>query len=465
MPSYPLTAEAQRENATALAAALGLDLCEATKLLDLTVVITVNRADTVAAAFALDIAELLSRTVRTVSIDTIQAIPAAELVIGDARPRSEGRKIFLSVDDGNSTLSRVATQQKTCQPIHGLWRIIVACYACATMLDCALDRELPFGLKDPLVLSFDALGVDRRDLDKPVDIGHAYLAGAGAIGNGLLWAARHLDLRGRLEIVDDDHVDSGNLNRQVWFGTEDVGQKKVDRLVLNAQPFFPKLALIPRPQRLQDLSEKSAAPWLRRLLVAVDSRRARRQLQNELPGEVFDASTTDIREVVVHYHRQPTTQACLSCIYEPDEEELSREQHVADHLGVSVEAVRSERIGVAEAAVITKRFPALADVDLIGTAYDTLFKRLCGEGLLRTAGGRRVVAPFAFVSVLAGALLALELVRRLGSGNSDRTFNYWRVSAWHRPLSRRRVLRPSQPGCQFCSSETLQHVNSQLWQA
>lgn len=255
-------------------------------------------------------------------------------------------------------MSRTTTPPKGCQPIHGLLRTIATCYACAAILDCALDSELPFGLPDPLVLSFDALGVDPIDLSNPIDIGHAYLAGAGAIGNGLLWAARHLDLRGRLEIVDDDHVDSGNLNRQVWFGTEDIDLKKVDRLVLRAQPFFPKLALIPRPQRLQDLSEKSAAPWLRRLIVAVDSRRARRQLQNEFPGEVFDASTTDIREVVVHYHRQPTTHACLSCIYEPDGEERSREQHIADHLGASVEAVRSERIGVAEATMIAARFPS-----------------------------------------------------------------------------------------------------------
>src|SRR5690348_6651553 len=127
MPSYPLTAEAQRENAAALAAALGLDLGEAAKLLELTVVITVNPADTVASTLALDIAELLSRTARTVSIDTIQSIPAAELVIGDVRPRTEGRKLFLGVDDGNSTLSRVAIQPKACQPIHGLLRTIVAC--------------------------------------------------------------------------------------------------------------------------------------------------------------------------------------------------------------------------------------------------------------------------------------------------------------------------------------------------
>jgi hypothetical protein len=242
-----------------------------------------------------------------------------------------------------------------------------------------------------------------------------------------------------------------------------VGLKKVDRLVLKAQPFFPGLKLVPRPARIQDLPEKSGGPWLRRLLVAVDSRRARRQLQNEFPGEVFDASTTDIREIVVHHNRQPTSDACISCIYEPDEEELSREQHIADHLGVSVEVVRSERISAAAAVSIVERFPTLATMELVGIAYDTLFKKLCGEGLLNAVAGRGVTAPFAFVSALAGSLLALELVRRLGSGGSVRNFNYWRVSAWHAPLARRRIMRPPQPGCVFCSSPILRRVNAQLW--
>lgn len=463
MPAHPLTAEARRENAAALAAALGLGLDKAAEVLDVAVAIAANPADRVAQEFAADIAALLGRTVREVSIQDVPTAPATELVIGDAAARTQGRKLYLSVTREGATLSRTADAPHLCQPVHGLLRVIVACYASAAVLDRALDAHLPFGLPDPLVLSFDALGLDLADLNRPVDLGHAYLGGAGAIGNGLLWAARHLDVHGRLEIADDDRVDSGNLNRQVWFGTDDVDLKKVERLVLKAQPFFQGLKLVPRPVRIQDLPEKSPGPWLRRLIVAVDSRRARRQLQNEFPGEVFDASTTDMREVVVHYNRQPTTNACLSCIYEPDGEELSREQHIADHLGVSVEAVRCERISAAAAAAIVQRFPALANADLIGTAYDTLFKRLCGEGLLKTAAGRRVTAPFGFVSVLAGALLAVELVRRLGPGRSDRNFNYWRVSAWHAPLARRRMLRPQQPRCAFCDSPILRRVNARLW--
>lgn len=463
MPENQLTAEARRENAAALAAALGIGLEKAAEVMDVAVVITANPEDPSAQEFADEITELLGRTVRKVSTHDTPTAPAAELVIGDAVARTQARKLYLSVSHEGATLSRVACAPHLLQPVHGLLRVIVACYACAAVLDRALDAHLPFGLPETLVISFDALGIDMADLSQPLDLGHTYMAGAGAIGNGLLWAARHLDVYGQLEIADDDRVDSGNLNRQVWFGIDDINLKKVDRLALKAQPFFNNLRLVPRSVRIQDLPEKSSGPWLRRIIVAVDSRRARRQLQNEFPGEVFDASTTDIREVVIHHNCQPSTDACMSCIYESDAEELSREQHISEHLGVSVESVRSERISADVAAVIVKRFPTLEKVNLIGTAYDTLFKSLCGEGLLKNASGRKVTAPFGFVSVLAGALLAVELVRRLGPGRSNRNFNYWRVSAWHAPLARRRVLRPRQPGCLFCDSPILRQVNESLW--
>lgn len=218
---------------------------------------------------------------------------------------------------------------------------------------------------------------------------------------------------------------SGNLNRQIWFETDDIGRHKADRLVARAQPFFPHLVLDARRSRLQAVAEKSEAPWLKTLIVTVDSRRARRALQNECPGEVFDASTTDIREVVLHYHKQPTSAACLSCIYEPDAEETSREQHIAEHLGVSLAEVRSERISAASARIIAARFPRLSQEEIERTAYDTLFKRLCGEGALTTLEGQRLVGPFAFVSVLAGTLLAIEVVRRRALGSHVLTDNYW----------------------------------------
>jgi hypothetical protein len=151
----------------------------------------------------------------------------------------------------------------------------------------------------------------------------------------------------------------------------------------------------------------------------------------------------------------------MSCIYEPDKEETSRESHVAEHFGVSVDEVRSERISEEAAKVIASRFPTLETAALVGMAYDSLFKRLCAEAALKTTEGKRVLAPFAFVSVLAGALMLIEMFRQTPRHPADT--NYWRLSPWHPPLARRRVLRPRQQGCVFCSNEIMAAVNRELW--
>lgn len=463
MASDLLTPEARRENATTLAAALGLSVDSAVRVLELDVMVTVDPADRIACLIGNEVCGMLSRTVRCASRTSMGTEVACELVIGAAHARTLGIRVYLDVAESAAIASCTKASTRACASIPGIYALLTACYASAATLYHATGGILPFELPEPLVISFSELGIDSAALGQEVDLGHAYLAGAGAIGNGFLWAARYLNFRGRLEIVDDDCVTSGNLNRQMWFGPDDVTHPKAERLAARAQPLVPNLLLVPRRARLQDLPERSPAPWLRRLIVAVDSRRARRELQNEFPGEVFDASTTDIREVVLHHHLQPTGSACLSCIYEPDAEEYSREHHIAEHLGVSVDEVRSERISATAALRIAKQFPKIVPATIEGTAYDSLFKRLCSEGQLGTTADKRVVAPFAFVSVLAGTLLALELIRRLGGGASARAFNYWRVSPWHPSLGRRQVLRARQPGCTFCGDPIRRKVNELLW--
>lgn len=457
-----LTADARRENALTLAAALGISVDSASEALDVDIVVSADPIDLVATDIAEHVCHLLKRTVRRAST-TSDGNAHLELIIGSARPHTNGRHLTLHVDLTAVTVTSHQGPLKPCAAIPPLCRLLTACYAAAAVVYRATGGELPFTVSDPLIISFEELGIEVDALSEPIDLGHAYMAGAGAIGNGFLWAARQLDLRGRLEIVDDDHVTSGNLNRQVWFQPDDISKPKADRLAEKAQPFLPSLELVPRRCRLQDLPEKSDTAWLPRLIVAVDSRRARRELQNEFPGEVFDASTTDIREIVIHHHKQPTPYACLSCIYEPDEAESSREHHIAEHLGVSVEEVRSERISSESSVMIAERFAGLSATDITGVAYDSLFKTLCSTGRLSTVPDKRILAPFAFVSVLAGTLLAVELVRCLGRRPPSEESNYWRTSPWHSPFARRRILRAQQPHCGFCANRIKSAVNRQLW--
>ena len=463
MATTQLTPEARLENAATLAAILGLGTESAAETLDLAVTVTGDPKSPEAQNIAREVIELLSRTVRHASALAPDSGSAAELVIGPAPPRTSGVKVYLSVTADQVVISTNQQVPTFCEPIPPILALLAACYASAATLYNAIGGILPFKLPDPFIVRFGELGVNTLSLARPIDIGHAYLAGAGAIGNGFLWAARHLNFSGRLEIVDDDSVSSGNLNRQIWFERGDIGKAKVDQLKAKAQPSLPNLEIVPRRGRLQNLPERTDGPWLRTLIVAVDSRRARRELQNEFPGEVFDASTTDIREIVLHYHRQPTKHACLSCIYEPDDDEFTREQHIAEHLGVTVDEVRSERISCAAALAIVSRFRKVQASEIEGMAYDSFFKRLCAEGQLSVIADKRTIAPFAFVSVLAGTLLALEVARRMGDETAQRDFNYWRLSPWFPPLGRRRVMRPKQLGCAFCGQPIMVAVNAALW--
>lgn len=463
MPDHFLTPEARRENAAALATALGLSVSEAAEALDLSILITADPTDHTAKRIAEETSQLLRRTVQQVSQSTLEEDPATELVIGSATPSTTAKHLYLNVVPDHAYISRERHVSAACAATLPILVLLISCYASAATLCRALNRSLPFAPSDSFVFNFDQMGIDWFSVSAPIDLEDTYIAGAGAIGNGFLWAARHLNFRGLLNIADDDIVSSGNLNRQIWFQPDDIDSPKVDRLVKRAQIHFPQLKLIPNRCRLQDHPAKSNAAWLQRLIVAVDSRRARRELQNEFPGEVFDASTTDIREVVVHHNIQPNSMACLSCIYQSDEEEVTREKHIAEHLGVSVEEVRTDRISSSAAQRIAVKFSELRPADLIGVAYDTLFKALCAEGQLQTAEGKLVVAPFAFASVLAGILLALEVVRRLGAGSHSRDFNYWRLSPWHPVDGRRRITRQRQSGCAFCADPILKRVNAGLW--
>jgi hypothetical protein len=464
--SYPmLNPDAVRENALSLAAALGIELDHATQLLDARVLVTPDIGDRTAAFVAREVQALLGRTLQHVE-DVPSADIAVELVIGDARPRSTGATLWLSFDAGSAVIAREHRKSTRKVWLHPATLFVIACYAAGAVVRTVIGERLRLPTRDQLVLNTEALGISESVSKRSVDLGHTYLAGAGAIGTAYLWVLRWFPVRGTLDIVDFDWVKAGNLNRQFWYGVEDIGGRKAKRLASLAQSSFSQLALIPRVAQLQDLPEKRGDPrWLRRLIVAVDSRVARRTLQSELPGEVLDASTTDIREIIIHANRQPTHLACLGCIYPRDAHEDSRARSIALALGVTFEEVRTGIISPAAAQHIVARYPdrGLTEESLIGEAYDSLFKHLCAQAALHSADQQQVFAPFAFVSALAGALLAIETIRRVGGERAS--YNFWRISPWEPFDIRLRWEIPANPSCEVCADPVIRQIVANVWGA
>ena len=459
-----MNADARRENMRALAVAAGLSDEEAALRLDKAVLITFDPADVLASRLAGEVIPILSRTLEVSCDEGAGVSYAAELVMGRCTPRASCPRVFaLLLGDRCFISSRPGDAAGVPGPLpHPLMIQLAACYVAGAAIRRAVGDGIPNVSRRDFTVPFDAFIDKMVDLSAPVDLGEAYLAGAGAIGNGFLWAARHVRVEGRLHVVDDDVVSFGNLQRQIWFEEADVGKPKAERLCEKARPLLAGCLLEPSTTRLQEHKNRSDGPWLRRLIVAVDSRRARRHLQNELPGEVLDASTTGSKEVVLHYSRRPSDLACMGCVYHRNDIELTHEAAVAAHLGVDVGALRTERIDPATARRICESHPHLSAESITGLAFDTLYKQLCGSGLLRAAGGEQVVAPFAFISVLAGTLLLIELIRRQHMIEADFT-NDWRVDPWQGPVPEMRQRRPRRDTCECCGRREIQDANAALW--
>ncbi|MGN6820462.1 MAG: hypothetical protein ACTHJR_17515 [Sphingomonas sp.] len=318
------------------------------------------------------------------------------------------------------------------------------------MLARLLGEALPFTTDPVFEMRFAALGLPATEIEDSLDLGDAVLAGGGGVANGFLWGLESLNPIGKLAIVDPKRARSGNANRCLFFDADD---KEFKATLLAERVTLPGVEIEPFVGVLHDYVATRIDKRLPTLISTADSREVRRSFQKELPLRVFDASTTDVSEVVVHAHEQPTGHACLSCIYPHVEDEDHRARHVAGSLGLSLEEVQAGFITAEVAAKLATSFPTLGTGEaLINTAFDTLQKALCGEGLLKPApGAEQAAAPFSFVSNLAGLLLALEMYRYQTDRAGWSRTNYLVVSPWKAPHQMVRRLRARLATCEFCA--------------
>ena len=441
-----------QENARMLASLLGIEEADAAERLDKTVRITAAPG---LAAAGEEVRELLERTILVARSD--EGKPDLELVIGPAQPATPGPHLYASLDQRGVIVDAVPLRHSS-EHVHPLLTALAACHIAASALHRVIGSSSLPRLGLPLSVDFAELGIPDGGLTTWFDISGAVLVGGGAVGNGFLRALRHLRVRGTLAIVDPKVVGEGNPNRCLYFTGNQVGLPKAATLAQSAQPDFPELKLEPHTCTFGERVAKTGP--VDTAIVTVDSRRARRSLQKEIPRRVIDASTTDARAVIVHSHTQPTADACLACIYRHVPDEHARERSIAEGLGIDIETVREGFITAGASARIAKAHPSVEASAIVGKAYDTLFKELCSAQALLTPEGRQVLAPFAFVSALAGVLLVVELLR---SNHLTATTNYWTVDPWGAPIGRLRRLRPRVPDCEFCEDEDMRTFAYSLW--
>jgi hypothetical protein len=228
----------------------------------------------------------------------------------------------------------------------------------------------------------------------------AVLAGVGAVGNAWLaaiWATP--SLTGTILYADADHVDDTNLNRCVLFNLASGGLLKTEVVEPLLTDAVNQLAWT-RTDTLVQASDKLTFP-VPLLISAVDTNRARRDLQSLNPQRILAASTHNLRADLLR-PGPPGQGACLLC-HNPIEPEVPDRELRARWLAAT--ALEKEQLAAT-----------------IGETVETLdrwaHQARCGEldaRALPVLADTLAVGPrqfsVGFLSLLAGVMLAAETVK------------------------------------------------------
>lgn len=259
-----------------------------------------------------------------------------------------------------------------------------------------------------------------------IDLGESFLVGLGAVGNGAIWAlSRVLGLRGTLHLVDGESVEPSNLQRYVLTQQAD---KEVAKTVLAARMLqTTQLVPIPHPTTWGEYL-RSRSDWrLETVAVAVDSARARCEIQASMPRWLVNAWTQPW-DLGVSRHDFVGDQACLACLYFPQKEVKSEEQQISEALGLTDHRKEVGRLllsgepvdqDLIERVAKAKQVPVESLLAFVGIPLRVLYSRaVCGGVMLRLGQAApdepETQAPMAFQSALAGIMLAAEMVAHAG---------------------------------------------------
>src|ERR1700728_3418992 len=190
---------AHQENAKALAALLGIDEADAALQLKLRIAVNFDATTFVSRTLGEHVIALLSRTVEYAGVPSEGQFDV-EIIIG---PREPAVLAKLRVYAGQAAAIFVVDSGEclgSCDPATPPpFLVIEACRISAAAIRAAVGTSLPVGASGPIKLDWrDLLGPHGDSLAAPLDVGEAYLAGAGAVGHGFIYTLRYFDVRGRL---------------------------------------------------------------------------------------------------------------------------------------------------------------------------------------------------------------------------------------------------------------------------
>jgi hypothetical protein len=351
------------------------------------------------------------------------------LVVGGSRPALDVPTVFLGSEGWTASL-RHAEPAGCCDSGNPFGAAAAACIGVAALFRKVFAEELGESSEEGPV-DLDVLHhMTRRSPAKPrlpdmIDLGRSHLVGLGAIGRATCWTlARVESLSGELHGVDGERIDLSNLQRYAGATQEDARKggrlktRSVARMFSGDRPSA--LRFVEHPSVWGEFLRDNLEFDLDKVAVALDTAADRIAVQASLPRHVLNAWTQP-GDLGVSRHYDFDTQPCLACLYLPSGEAKSLSFLVAESLCLPELEVRALlHSGYRVDAAFLRRIAGAANIPLdallpfVNQPLRTFYsKAVCGTTHFAADPNTRrgeTAVPMAFQSVLAGVLLAAELV-------------------------------------------------------
>lgn len=259
------------------------------------------------------------------------------------------------------------------------------------------------------------------DMDLPImDFGQVAMIGIGAVANPALWAlSRHQGLTGELWQVDPDSADAGNLQRYVLAMDADEGAQKV---ALGMRELA-QSALVGHAvtSNLEAFAEGFRDGFsIPTICVSVDNIEGRRQAQSLLPRLLVNGGTGP-GNAGASWHRFDGSKPCLCCVYHPGWNLKSDIRKVAEAFDLDEKKIAplwldDKPLGDQDFELVARKLGLSGEQSAewrmrsVRAFYSGF---ICGAVSMDLAAVKKTASvPLAHQSVLAGGLMAAELVKR-----------------------------------------------------
>lgn len=250
-----------------------------------------------------------------------------------------------------------------------------------------------------------------------IDIGECHLVGAGAIGNGFLYALSKIpDLKGILHVIENRNLHSGHLQRYVLTDQSNINGSKIS-VCKDVLAGVTGLKIKTHDTSFNEYVAKERHDFKLDLVIsAVDSGQTRKEIQAKLPRLIINGWTREA-EFGVTRHDFISENACLMCLY-LNTEKIDENKMIGDALGLNsghVEEMRRKNTPVKRDHIfhIAKKLGInQREIDIyIGQSIEAVYRDLICARAPMEIQHQNFFVPAAYLSAMAGVFVALELVK------------------------------------------------------